>query len=348
MKQTLFLLAALMSMAAICMATDIKEGVTTAINGIENIKCNSNVTLHISKGSRATVRVVEKGRQHSEVTFNGKKLNIDAPSDGNGNYNIDENSIMTELFVTLPQMIDVSNSGILKLDAKDMTASADVEISNNGHAVIDLGKFTSISGAFSFVNHGGANFSAELIDAANVNISNSGVARMENGVAIRAKNARISVPGVINVTGMKISAEKCKLSCAGMVKGSAFAINSDETTMGVSGVYSADTDVKGKSLTMSVSGMTGGKMTFDGGDMNVSCTGECDSEIKVKCNNVSLSATGIIRSKVTGTAGTARLSGNVGERCIKGLNAVNVVNRSNKDYELIMRSIDNNDNEKVW
>lgn len=330
------------------MATDIKEGVTTAINGVENIKCNSNVTMHISKGSRATVRVVEKGRQHSEVTFNGKKLNIDAPSDGKGNYNIDENSIKTELFVTLPQMTDVSNSGILRLDAKDMTASADVEISNNGQAVIELGKFTSSSGAFSFVNHGGANFSADLIDAGDVNITNNGVARMENGVAIRAKNARFSVPGVINVTGMKISAEKCKLSCAGMVKGSAFAINSDETTLGVSGVYSADTDVKGKSLIMSVSGISGGKMTFDGGDMKVSCTGECDSEIKVKCNNILLSATGIIKSKVTGTAGTARLSGNVGERCIKGLNAANVVNRSNNAYESIMRSIDNNDNGKVW
>ena len=353
MKRTLFLLAALMSMTAMCMATDVKEGVTTAINGVKTIKCNSKVTMHISRGQRATVRVVENGKLHSNVTFDGKKLTVDGPSGRNNGYNIDGSSIKTELFVTLPQMTDVSNSGILNLDAKGMTASSDVEISNNGQAEIDLGTFSSTSGAFTLKNHGVVTFSAELINSGDVNITNNGVVKMDKGVAIRAKNANISVPGVINVSGMKINADKCKLSCSGMVKGSAFAINSDETTLSVTGAYSADTDVKGNTLTMSVSGIASGKMNFNGSDMKLSCSGQTSSAIKVKCNNLSLSGTGIIKSAVTGSARSATISGNVSEKCIKDLSAGNVVNRSNSDYDNIFNRSNsvtrsNSDDRDVW
>lgn len=345
MKKAFFLLAALISMAAVSMAADIKEGVTTAINGVENIKCLSNVTLHISKGPRATVRVVENAKQHSTVSFAGNTLNVAVPDDGHGNRDISRSNVKTELFVTLPQMIDVSNSGILELDAKDMTASADVKIKNHGQAKIDLGTFTSRSGALSFTNNGAATFSGSLIDVAEFNITNNGVAKTGKNMTVRAKRAYMSNPGVFTVSGVDISADECKLSCSGVASGSGLAINCGQTTLSVSGSYSAETTVKGRKLDVSVSGVMNGKMSFDGGDMSVRCSGQTNSALKVKCDDLSLSATGDITSAVTGKAHSVTLSGNVKEDCIKGLSAENVENRSRNNKNIIRYGTNNSE---VW
>lgn len=321
MKKTFFLLAALLSVAAMAVATDIKEGVTTAINGVESIKCSSNVTLHISKGKQATVRVVENAKVHSTVSFVEKTLTVEIENDKHGNRNIDNNMAKTELFVTLPQMTDISNSGILKLDANDMTASGNVKISNDGQAIITFSSLSSASGGLSVSNGGVVTLSLGTIDVADFTIDNNGVTKTLKNTAIRAKNAKISNSGMLAANGMTVNADRCSLSCSGIANGSTLNINSDETEIKVSGSYSTETAVKGKSLAVLVSGSLGGKMNFDGGNMSLNCSGITSSSINVKCDALSLSASGIIKGTVSGNTRSATFSGNITDKCTKGLTA---------------------------
>ena len=132
-----------------CMAADreIPVGRTVDITGVERIEAFSSVKVHYTQGKGSTVLVKENGTANSEVTVNGKTLCIKLPAlekspagvsrsvggrvvvVGNNSYDV-----RTEVFVTLPALRVVRNSGSLNFEAERPidTAGGTLTLENSG------------------------------------------------------------------------------------------------------------------------------------------------------------------------------------------------------------------------
>ena len=207
------------------------NGQTVNIKGVDAIYNRSSVTIHYVQGSTYSLRVDEIGQDKSELRREGTTLVIEPVKKKKNN-----NYTKTIVYLTLPEIKKVKNSGVMDIDASTMESAA-MQWDNKGVITVNIDRIRC---------------------SGNVSIYNSGVAKWNCTVSADTVSSDIS--GVMKGT-MKFEANTLGIHNMGVgkmeliFKGGSFDIET-------SGMSTIDANVDCKKLKANNNGI--GKMTISG------------------------------------------------------------------------------------
>lgn len=342
-----------------CMAADheIPVGRTVDITGVERIEAFSSVRVHYTQGKGSTVLVKENGTANSEVTVNGKTLCIKLPAlekspagvsrsvggrvvvVGNNSYDV-----RTEVFVTLPALRVVRNSGSLNFEAERPidTAGGTLTLENSGSmqasfsaindsngSRIDLHNSGSLrigmdrTAVNEFTMNNSGSLTAEMKSLAadgRVGLHNSGSLRLALP-EVTASRFEYSNNGSIRVGDMTVKSPVFKYSNSGSDGSALMRVVSGECSISNFGVMNRSFEVgrgagdNSARLDFTSKGVAKGSLKFTGGTATMDIDGVCSTDIVVDCSVLNLTASEGSKVNVSGHA--ANFAYNGSEKSLK-------------------------------
>lgn len=342
-----------------CMAADreIPVGRTVDITGVERIEAFSSVRVHYTQGKGSTVLVKENGTANSEVTVNGKTLCIKLPAlekspagvsrsvggrvvvVGNNSYDV-----RTEVFVTLPALRMVRNSGSLNFEAERPidTAGGTLTLENSGSmqasfsaindsngSRIDLHNSGSLrigmdrTAVNEFTMNNSGSLTAEMKSLAadgKVGLHNSGSLRLALP-EVTASRFEYSNNGSIRVGNMTVKSPVFKYSNSGSDGSALMRVVSGECSISNFGVMNRSFEVgrgagdNSARLDFTSKGVAKGSLKFTGGTATMDIDGVCSTDIVVDCSVLNLTASEGSKVSVSGHA--ANFAYNGSEKSLK-------------------------------
>ena len=342
-----------------CMAADheIPVGRTVDITGVERIEAFSSVKVHYTQGKGSTVLVKENGTANSEVTVNGKTLCIKLPAlekspagvsrsvggrvvvVGNNSYDV-----RTEVFVTLPALRVVRNSGSLNFEAERPidTAGGTLTLENSGSmqasfsaindsngSRIDLHNSGSLrigmdrTAVNEFTMNNSGSLTAEMKSLAadgRVGLHNSGSLRLALP-EVTASRFEYSNNGSIRVGDMTVKSPVFKYSNSGSDGSALMRVVSGECSISNFGVMNRSFEVgrgagdNSARLDFTSKGVAKGSLKFTGGTATMDIDGVCSTDIVVDCSVLNLTASEGSKVNVSGHA--ANFAYNGSEKSLK-------------------------------
>lgn len=342
-----------------CMAADheIPVGRTVDITGVERIEAFSSVKVHYTQGKGSTVLVKENGTANSEVTVNGKTLCIKLPAlekspagvsrsvggrvvvVGNNSYDV-----RTEVFVTLPALRVVRNSGSLNFEAERPidTAGGTLTLENSGSmqasfsaindsngSRIDLHNSGSLrigmdrTAVNEFTMNNSGSLTAEMKSLAadgKVGLHNSGSLRLALP-EVTASRFEYSNNGSIRVGDMTVKSPVFKYSNSGSDGSALMRVVSGECSISNFGVMNRSFEVgrgagdNSARLDFTSKGVAKGSLKFTGGTATMDIDGVCSTDIVVDCSVLNLTAGEGSKVNVSGHA--ANFAYNGSEKSLK-------------------------------
>lgn len=342
-----------------CMAADheIPVGRTVDITGVERIEAFSSVKVHYTQGKGSTVLVKENGTANSEVTVNGKTLCIKLPAlekspagvsrsvggrvvvVGNNSYDV-----RTEVFVTLPALRMVRNSGSLNFEAERPidTAGGTLTLENSGSmqasfsaindsngSRIDLHNSGSLrigmdrTAVNEFTMNNSGSLTAEMKSLAadgRVGLHNSGSLRLALP-EVTASRFEYSNNGSIRVGDMTVKSPVFKYSNSGSDGSALMRVVSGECSISNFGVMNRSFEVgrgagdNSARLDFTSKGVAKGSLKFTGGTATMDIDGVCSTDIVVDCSVLNLTAGEGSKVNVSGHA--ANFAYNGSEKSLK-------------------------------
>ena len=342
-----------------CMAADheIPVGRTVDITGVERIEAFSSVRVHYTQGKGSTVLVKENGTANSEVTVNGKTLCIKLPAlekspagvsrsvggrvvvVGNNSYDV-----RTEVFVTLPALRVVRNSGSLNFEAERPidTAGGTLTLENSGSmqasfsaindsngSRIDLHNSGSLrigmdrTAVNEFAMNNSGSLTAEMKSLAadgRVGLHNSGSLRLALP-EVTASRFEYSNNGSIRVGDMTVKSPVFKYSNSGSDGSALMRVVSGECSISNFGVMNRSFEVgrgagdNSARLDFTSKGVAKGSLKFTGGTATMDIDGVCSTDIVVDCSVLNLTASEGSKVNVSGHA--ANFAYNGSEKSLK-------------------------------
>mgnify|MGYP004610589633 FL=1 len=342
-----------------CMAADreIPVGRTVDITGVERIEAFSSVRVHYTQGKGSTVLVKENGTANSEVTVNGKTLCIKLPAlekspagvsrsvggrvvvVGNNSYDV-----RTEVFVTLPALRVVRNSGSLNFEAERPidTAGGTLTLENSGSmqasfsaindsngSRIDLHNSGSLrigmdrTAVNEFTMNNSGSLTAEMKSLAadgKVGLHNSGSLRLALP-EVTASRFEYSNNGSIRVGNMTVKSPVFKYSNSGSDGSALMRVVSGECSISNFGVMNRSFEVgrgagdNSARLDFTSKGVAKGSLKFTGGTATMDIDGVCSTDIVVDCSVLNLTASEGSKVSVSGHA--ANFAYNGSEKSLK-------------------------------
>lgn len=342
-----------------CMAADheIPVGRTVDITGVERIEAFSSVKVHYTQGKGSTVLVKENGTANSEVTVNGKTLCIKLPAlekspagvsrsvggrvvvVGNNSYDV-----RTEVFVTLPALRVVRNSGSLNFEAERPidTAGGTLTLENSGSmqasfsaindsngSRIDLHNSGSLrigmdrTAVNEFTMNNSGSLTAEMKSLAadgRVGLHNSGSLRLALP-EVTASRFEYSNNGSIRVGDMTVKSPVFKYSNSGSDGSALMRVVSGECSISNFGVMNRSFEVgrgagdNSARLDFTSKGVAKGSLKFTGGTATMDIDGVCSTDIVVDCSVLNLTAGEGSKVNVSGHA--ANFAYNGSEKSLK-------------------------------
>lgn len=342
-----------------CMAADreIPVGRTVDITGVERIEAFSSVRVHYTQGKGSTVLVKENGTANSEVTVNGKTLCIKLPAlekspagvsrsvggrvvvVGNNSYDV-----RTEVFVTLPALRVVRNSGSLNFEAERPidTAGGTLTLENSGSmqasfsaindsngSRIDLHNSGSLrigmdrTAVNEFTMNNSGSLTAEMKSLAadgKVGLHNSGSLRLTLP-EVTASRFECSNNGSIRVGDMTVKSPVFKYSNSGSDGSALMRVVSGDCSISNFGVMNRSFEVgrgagdNSARLDFTSKGVAKGSLKFTGGTATMDIDGVCRTDIVVDCSVLNLTASEGSKVNVSGHA--ANFAYNGSEKSLK-------------------------------
>lgn len=342
-----------------CMAAnhEIPVGRTVDITGVERIEAFSSVKVHYTQGKGSTVLVKENGTANSEVTVNGKTLCIKLPAlekspagvsrsvggrvvvVGNNSYDV-----RTEVFVTLPALRVVRNSGSLNFEAERPidTAGGTLTLENSGSmqasfsaindsngSRIDLHNSGSLrigmdrTAVNEFTMNNSGSLTAEMKSLAadgKVGLHNSGSLRLALP-EVTASRFEYSNNGSIRVGDMTVKSPVFKYSNSGSDGSALMRVVSGECSISNFGVMNRSFEVgrgagdNSARLDFTSKGVAKGSLKFTGGTATMDIDGVCSTDIVVDCSVLNLTAGEGSKVSVSGHA--ANFAYNGSEKSLK-------------------------------
>lgn len=299
-----------------CMAADheIPVGRTVDITGVERIEAFSSVKVHYTQGKGSTVLVKENGTVNSEVTVNGKTLCIKLPAlekspagvsrsvggrvvvVGNNSYDV-----RTEVFVTLPALRMVRNSGNLNFEAERPidTAGGTLTLENSG----------SMQASFSAINDS---------NGSRIDLHNSGSLRI--GMDRTAVNEfTMNNSGSLTAEMKSLAADgRVGLHNSGSLRLALPEVTASRFECGNNGsIHVGNMTVKSSVFKYSNSGSDSEQtlMRVVSGECSISNFGVCRTDIVVDCSVLNLTAGEGSKVSVSGHA--ANFTYNGSEKSLK-------------------------------
>lgn len=342
-----------------CMAADreIPVGRTVDITGVERIEAFSSVKVHYTQGKGSTVLVKENGTANSEVTVNGKTLCIKLPAlekspagvsrsvggrvvvVGNNSYNV-----RTEVFVTLPALRMVRNSGSLNFEAERPidTAGGTLTLENSGSMQASFSAINDSNGSridlhnsgslrigmdrtavneFAMNNSGSLTAAMKSLAAdGKVGLHNSGSLRLMLP-EVTASRFEYSNNGSIRVGDMTVKSPVFKYSNSGSDGSALMRVVSGECSISNFGVMNRSFEVgrgagdNSARLDFTSKGVAKGSLKFTGGTATMDIDGVCSTDIVVDCSVLNLTASEGSKVNVSGHA--ANFAYNGSEKSLK-------------------------------
>lgn len=338
-----------------CMAADreIPVGRTVDITGVECIEASSSVTVHYTQGKGSTVLVKENGTVNSTVTVNGKTLCIKLPAldrsladasrsvggrvvvVGNNSYNV-----RTEVFVTLPVLRMVSNSGSLNFEAERPfdTAGGTLKMGNNGSMQVSLSTVNGSNGSrMEFDNSGSLRVNMDRtavnefvmdnrgsLTAEMKGLTATGLVKLHNSGSLRLTLPEVTAgrfecdnSGSMHMGDMTLKSPVFKYSNSGSdSKTALMRVVSGECSITNIGVINRSFEVgKGTGdnsarLDFTSKGVVNGSIKFTGGAATMDINGVCKGDIVVNCSTLKLTNGAASKIKVSGYASDFSYNGN--------------------------------------
>lgn len=342
-----------------CMAADreIPVGRTVDITGVERIEAYSSVKVHYTQGSGSTVLVKENGTANSEVTVNGKTLCIKLPAlekspagvsrsvggrvvvVGNNSYDV-----RTEVFVTLPALRVVRNSGSLNFEAERPidTAGGTLTLENSGSMQASFSAINDSNGSRIDLHNSGSlriGMDRTAVNEFTMNNSGSLTAEMKSLAADgkvglhNSGSLRLTLPevtasrfeygnnGSIRVGDMTVKSSVFKYSNSGSDGSALMRVVSGECSISNFGVMNRSFEVgrgagdNSARLDFTSKGVAKGSLKFTGGTATMDIDGVCSTDIVVDCSVLNLTASEGSKVNVSGHA--ANFAYNGSEKSLK-------------------------------
>lgn len=342
-----------------CMAADreIPVGRTVDITGVERIEAYSSVKVHYTQGSGSTVLVKENGTANSEVTVNGKTLCIKLPAlekspagvsrsvggrvvvVGNNSYDV-----RTEVFVTLPALRVVRNSGSLNFEAERPidTAGGTLTLENSGSMQASFSAINDSNGSRIDLHNSGSlriGMDRTAVNEFTMNNSGSLTAAMKSLAADgkvglhNSGSLRLALPevtasrfeygnnGSIRVGDMTVKSSVFKYSNSGSDGSALMRVVSGECSISNFGVMNRSFEVgrgagdNSARLDFTSKGVAKGSLKFTGGTATMDIDGVCSTDIVVDCSVLNLTASEGSKVNVSGHA--ANFAYNGSEKSLK-------------------------------
>lgn len=342
-----------------CMAADreIPVGRTVDITGVERIEAYSSVKVHYTQGSGSTVLVKENGTANSEVTVNGKTLCIKLPAlekspagvsrsvggrvvvVGNNSYDV-----RTEVFVTLPALRVVRNSGSLNFEAERPidTAGGTLTLENSGSMQASFSAINDSNGSRIDLHNSGSlriGMDRTAVNEFTMNNSGSLTAAMKSLAADgkvglhNSGSLRLALPevtasrfeygnnGSIRVGDMTVKSSVFKYSNSGSDGSALMRVVSGDCSISNFGVMNRSFEVgrgagdNSARLDFTSKGVAKGSLKFTGGTATMDIDGVCSTDIVVDCSVLNLTASEGSKVNVSGHA--ANFAYNGSEKSLK-------------------------------
>lgn len=342
-----------------CMAADheIPVGRTVDITGVERIEAFSSVKVHYTQGKGSTVLVKENGTANSKVTVNGKTLCIKLPAlekspagvsrsvggrvvvVGNNSYDV-----RTEVFVTLPALRVVRNSGSLNFEAERPidTAGGTLTLENSGSMQASFSAINDSNGSRIDLHNSGSlriGMDRTAVNEFTMNNSGSLTAAMKSLAADgkvglhNSGSLRLTLPevtagrfecgnnGSIHVGDMTVKSSVFKYSNSGSDGSALMRVVSGECSISNFGVMNRSFEVgrgagdNSARLDFTSKGVAKGSLKFTGGTATMDIDGVCRTDIVVDCSVLNLTASEGSKVNVSGHA--ANFAYNGSEKSLK-------------------------------
>lgn len=343
-----------------CMAADheIPVGRTVDITGVERIEAFSSVRVHYTQGKGSTVLVKENGTANSEVTVNGKTLCIKLPAlekspagvsrsvggrvvvVGNNSYDV-----RTEVFVTLPALRMVRNSGSLNFEAERPidTAGGTLTLENSGSMQASFSAINDSNGSRIDLHNSGSlriGMDRTAVNEFTMNNSGSLTAEMKSLAADgrvglhNSGSLRLALPevtasrfecgnnGSIHVGNMTVKSSVFKYSNSGSdSEQTLMRVVSGDCSISNFGVMNRSFEVgrgagdNSARLDFTSKGVAKGSLKFTGGTATMDIDGVCRTDIVVDCSVLNLTAGEGSKVSVSGHA--ANFTYNGSEKSLK-------------------------------
>lgn len=342
-----------------CMAADheIPVGRMVDITGVERIEAFSSVKVHYTQGKGSTVLVKENGTANSEVTVNGKTLCIKLPAlekspagvsrsvggrvvvVGNNSYDV-----RTEVFVTLPALRVVRNSGSLNFEAERPidTAGGTLTLENSGSMQASFSAINDSNGSRIDLHNSGSlriGMDRTAVNEFTMNNSGSLTAEMKSLAADgkvglhNSGSLRLTLPevtasrfeygnnGSIRVGDMTVKSSVFKYSNSGSDGSALMRVVSGECSISNFGVMNRSFEVgrgagdNSARLDFTSKGVAKGSLKFTGGTATMDIDGVCSTDIVVDCSVLNLTASEGSKVNVSGHA--ANFAYNGSEKSLK-------------------------------